>query len=338
MEILTIARALWRKPTGALLVALQIAISLAIVINAALFVHTRVDKVQRDNGMDTKNIIAIYTLSSDKTYPSPTTIDQDIETIRQVPGVISAAYISGIPESGSGSGIGIKNATEDNAKEVPLNTYQADHRIVEALGLTLIEGRSFQAQEVAYAGLEAMPRFGKKVLITRNVAQQLFPGESAVGKLVYSHLNEAAEVIGVIEHMHGAWPNWEFFGQVALFPSISRLGTRLLVRTEPGRRDALQTELEALLSQDQSRRLISRVTSLQAIRDDTYNDDIALAKLLLVVIALLTAISALGIVALASFTVKQRTRQIGTRRAIGARKRDILLYFFQENSLISLFA
>jgi putative ABC transport system permease protein len=82
---------------------------------------------------------------------------------------------------------------------------------------------------------------------------------------------------------------------------------------------------------------VRRIRSLEAYRDHIYGDDRAMAVVLLVVIALILAITALGIVALASFSVSQRTRQIGTRRALGARRRDIVSYFMTENSLITLF-
>ncbi|MFX5622564.1 FtsX-like permease family protein, partial [Acinetobacter baumannii] len=56
---------------------------------------------------------------------------------------------------------------------------------------------------------------------------------------------------------------------------------------------------------------------------------------LIVVTALLVAISSLGIFGLATFNVSTRTKQIGTRRAVGARRSDILRYFMVENALIT---
>ena len=57
--------------------------------------------------------------------------------------------------------------------------------------------------------------------------------------------------------------------------------------------------------------------------------------MLSLVTALILAITALGIVGLASFSVRQRTKQIGTRRALGARRSDIVRYFVTENWLIT---
>ena len=60
-----------------------------------------------------------------------------------------------------------------------------------------------------------------------------------------------------------------------------------------------------------------------------------MVKLLVFVVSLLTAITSLGIVGLASFSVARRTKQIGTRRALGATRPAILRYFMLENFVIS---
>ena len=69
----------------------------------------------------------------------------------------------------------------------------------------------------------------------------------------------------------------------------------------------------------------------------SYEDDRAMAVVLSSVVGLLIMITALGIIGLASFSVKTRTKQIGTRRAVGARKLDIIRYFLLENWMITSF-
>ena len=103
MEILPILRAMWRSPTGALLVAMQIAITLAIVINAVLFIHSRIQHVQRPNGMQTQNIIVIKIFGIGRDYHASNVVRRDIATLMQIPGVISASFSDSVPLSGSGS-------------------------------------------------------------------------------------------------------------------------------------------------------------------------------------------------------------------------------------------
>ncbi len=92
---------------------------------------------------------------------------------------------------------------------------------------------------------------------------------------------------------------------------------------------------EEALGKVDNGRVILRVRSLEYIAASSYAEDRAMALYLAVVIALLLGISALGIFGLAAFNVSTRTKQIGTRRAVGARRTDILQYFLAENWLIT---
>ena len=66
-----------------------------------------------------------------------------------------------------------------------------------------------------------------------------------------------------------------------------------------------------------------------------YSKDHSMTILLISTIIMLVSITSLGIVGLASFAVRQRTKQIGTRRAVGATKADIMRYFLLENWLVT---
>jgi putative ABC transport system permease protein len=82
-------------------------------------------------------------------------------------------------------------------------------------------------------------------------------------------------------------------------------------------------------------RVVRGIRSLEEIASVSYRGDRMMATLLSAVIVLLISVTALGIVGLASFSVKSRTKQIGTRRAIGATRSDIIRYFMVENWLIT---
>jgi putative ABC transport system permease protein len=110
---------------------------------------------------------------------------------------------------------------------------------------------------------------------------------------------------------------------------------RYIVRTEPGMRDELMPTLEAKLAASNKDRIIRDMTTMDETRKLAYVGDAALIKILSFIVLLLTIITALGIVGLASFNVSRRTRQIGIRRALGATKPAIVRYFMIENSIVS---
>lgn len=82
-------------------------------------------------------------------------------------------------------------------------------------------------------------------------------------------------------------------------------------------------------------RVIKNVHSVAFYKMRLYVNDRAMGILLTTVTAFMLAIACLGVFALATFTVSSRTRQIGVRRAVGARRIDIVRYFLVENALIT---
>ncbi len=122
-----------------------------------------------------------------------------------------------------------------------------------------------------------------------------------------------------------------------MVPQLTAYGTRTayFVRAEPGRRDEIMKTVEAKLIDSNHNRIVRSLKSVEKIRAECYADDRAMMMILGTVIFCLLTITALGIVGMASFWVTQRTRQIGTRRALGATRGSILRYFLTENFLIT---
>jgi len=112
-------------------------------------------------------------------------------------------------------------------------------------------------------------------------------------------------------------------------------GFQYLVRTQPGRRDALMRIAAEHLPVSNVDRVITSVRSVELFKQSSFLKERITAICLVIVTVLLLAIAALGIFGLATFNVSTRTKQIGTRRAVGARKRDIIRYFLVENGLIT---
>jgi len=95
-------------------------------------------------------------------------------------------------------------------------------------------------------------------------------------------------------------------------------------------------QVEELLAERNKGRIVRRMRSMDEIRERAYRSESAMIKILTFTIVLLIAVTSLGIVGLASFSVNRRTKQIGTRRALGATRVAILRYFMTENFIISL--
>ena len=336
-NIRPIASALWRNRTGALLVAFQIAIGLAVLVNAIYVVKQRVEKIGRPSGMDTANMIWVASAGFAKDYDYDASWREDLATLRGIPGVKAASLFSNIPLSGGGSSNGFQNRPgEVPPKEsVPGNNYDVDEQAIAALGVKLIAGRPFEAHEILPPSetFEMSPQ----AIVTQAFAKEMFPKDpNPLGKTFYDGLSKPITIVGIIEHMHGAWVGWDKIDNVVLFPRIKSGPMAIyLVRAEPGRRDAVMREIEAKLGDSNPGRLLRWVRPFDYFINQSYLDDRNMAIFLVSVTSALLAITALGIFGLATFNVSTRIRQIGTRRAVGARRFDIVRHFLVENWMVT---
>lgn len=334
MEIRPILSALLRNKTGAVLIAFQIAVTLAVVVNAAHIIKQRLDLIGRPTGMDIANIFEVQSFDFSGEFNYRERVRLDLELLRNLPGVRAATVMNQTPLSGGGNSSGYFREPGREGPEAAGNHFTVDEQAIDALGLTLSAGRGFRADEIGYQDFDNIDI--DSVIVTAAFAERLFPDGDALGATIYDGGGDASTIIGLIEHMHGSWVDWEELNQVLLLPVyIVQDFVRYIVRTEPGRRDEVMSLVEQKLAELDPERVVRGLQSLEEIAADSYRSDRMMAALLTAVIVLLIAVTALGIVGLASFSVKSRTKQIGTRRAIGASQLDIMRYFMVENWLIT---
>jgi putative ABC transport system permease protein len=335
MSLRPILSALLRNRAGATLVAIQIAITLAIVVNAVYVTQQRVEKIGRPSGMDDQNIFSFTAEGFEKDYDFPAMVRADLALMRQMPGVIDVTPASHVPLSGSGSSSGFFSQPGEKGEESPANVFWVDDHSINALGAKLSAGTTFDASAVKY--LEHYPQFMEPVtIVSQGFAEALFPKQNALGKTFYDNHGTPYKIIGIIEHMHGSWVGWDKVDRVILSPMIGPAPrTRYIVRTQPGEIDRIMAETEVALRQRDPNRVIGKLRKMSEQKQASYAGDSLMAVTLTVVTGLVLVFSALGIFGLATFNVNTRTRQIGTRRAVGARRRDIVGYFMAENWMVT---
>ena len=335
MEIRPILSAMLRNKTGAILIALQIALTLAIVCNAVFIIHDRITQMARDPGMDVDNIFVVTMVQYKPDYNADSAIKTDLDVLRGLPGVVDATYSQSVPLSGGGWSDGATAKADKNPKStVGMGVYHMDDHALNTLGVKLVEGRNFTHEEITYVNSDNY-KTPTLAIISKAFGEKLWPGEDALGKTFYEG-NTGINVIGVVDKMEGTWPHWPGFERTIIFPTVlENPYMRIMVRTLPGQRDEVMKEADKKLTDAHTGNFVRRIRSLAEYRDNANSGDHAMTVMLSLVTALILGITALGIVGLASFSVRQRTKQIGTRRALGARRIDIVRYFMTENWLIS---
>jgi putative ABC transport system permease protein len=338
MEIGPIWRAMMRNKTGAILIALQIAVTMAIMVNAVSIMQEKSKMMARPSGLDEHNIFTIASVGFARDFNERVTIEEDLAALRTLPGVVNAIQSNSIPLSGGGWSMGLQTEPGAEIDGTSVALYFIDEHGLDTFGLKLIAGENFSVTDVGWRK-RGDTEWPDKTLITRAMAEALYPDnwESALGQTVYINDEEPLTISGIIEQMQAAWNGWDGLERVMLVPQHTLFGaTRYIIRTEPGMRDTLMPQVEELLAERNKDRIVRSMRSMDEVRERSYRGDSSMIKILTFTIVLLISVTSLGIVGLASFSVNRRTKQIGTRRALGASKLVILRYFMTENFIISL--
>jgi putative ABC transport system permease protein len=345
MEIRPIFSALMRNKTGPILVALQVALSLAILANALHIVNERRGLAARPSGMaDEHSVfrIQVRTLGNETPEQQLADIRRQTEVLRAVSGVAAVAQVSQMPMSTSGSNTSLALDPRQNKESAVGSIYVSGDSLIKTFGLQLAEGRDFLGPELVDVNEATENVFPPGVIITRPLAEKLWPGASAVGKTMYFGTGPEAvptRIVGVVENLISAHAE---FNERAMYSVIipqraygDGRGTLYAVRTEPGQRDRVMKEAEAALRKASPLPLILELTSTDEDRSNKYRSSVAVQWMLISVSLLLLVVTCCGIVGMASLWVTQRRKQIGVRRALGARRIDIVRYFITENFMIT---
>lgn len=339
-DLMPILSTLRRHKIAAGLIVLEVALSCGIVTNALHLIQTRIDALNADSGLVESEIAVLNLRGSKPQLPERTAgiVVEDLARVRAVPGLKSATVANQIVYGNNSNNSGVSLEPDNKGMRVVAAQYSGDEQMIPTFGLKLLEGRNFTADEI----LDAFQVFSvpepkiPQLIINKVMADRLFPGQSAVGKSIYIFGTAPSTIIGVVDtlthtQLHRA--RGDGGGTAMIMPL--RGGGSYIIRAEPGQLDAKIKAVTAVLEAGDQGRVVTQARTLSEMRSAFYAQDRAMAWLMGGVCVALLLVTAMGIVGLASFWVQQRTRMIGTRRALGASEGQILRYFQLENLLLT---
>lgn len=357
MELGPIVRALRRNKTRFGLIALEIALTLAIVTNCVTMILEARKKMVRASGFDDANLVSVRSTPFDTAFKEEGYLDNalraDLEGLKTVPGVVAATNTRFLPWQGGGSSHELRPYGPKGAM-LRTQIYGVDETTFETLGVPITEGRGFDRAQVDTdtrrlvdlfkaqrpVGEDGLPRdkFLQECVISRAFAKLAFGEGSPLGKTLEDSDGDLFRVVGVIDDFYNpyGWPIHEYAVFYANRARSYEGGAPYLVRTEPGRASELTRALEDKLIALNAGRNV-RVRTMDEIKGQYFGGQRITVALMTGTVVLLVLVTSLGIVGLTSFSVTERTRQIGTRRALGARKADILRHFLLENWVVTTF-
>lgn len=356
MELGPILRAMGRNKVRFGLIVAEVALTLAIVVNCVALIRDAQARMAQPSGFDDENIVRVTSNPFEKSFREEGYLDnvlrEDLAVLRSTPGVRAVTNTNFLPWQGGGSSTEMRPA---GSKREMFRTqvYNADEGTLDALGIQVTEGRNFTREEAERdtlrlqallashreAGPDGLPRdkFLQDVVISRAYGKLVFgEKEPLLGKLLEDSDGDQYRVIGVIDSFFNpyGWPIHEYVVFYAGYRRAYEFGAPFLVRAEPGRAVALAKVLEDRLLKSNNGRNVT-VRTLVEVKQQYFGPQRMLSTTMSVVVVLLVLVTSLGIVGLTSFSVTERTRQIGTRRALGARRADVLVHFLAENWLLT---
>ncbi len=340
MEFGPIFRSLLRNRARVILIVVEVALTLAIVANClSLILDTRA-QLARPSGFDDEHIAVVQSNPFDDRLRDPAALDRLVDQDRRaLRAAARRARRHAIPACGRGRGAARSPRSAcraPTARPCGPSSRRRTPASSRPWASPSSQGRGFTEAEYDH-GADAPPDEVQPVVMSRALADQLYPGGGAVGKQVaYPDESQRFLIVGIVDRFYNPFGDHSEKAMFLPARSVSfDSGSHYLVRTagDPG---LMLRQLEkSLLGVEKGRFLRLRTTVED--RDEFHGRDRLLVASLNGVMALLVLVTALGIVGLTSFSVAERRRQIGTRRALGADRMAIVRHFLLENWMVTSF-
>ncbi|MEO8808918.1 MAG: FtsX-like permease family protein [Rhodanobacter sp.] len=342
MEIRPIVASLRKHRIPALLIVLEISLACAVLCNAVFMISKRVSDIRLPNGIDEQGLVSVSLRGTDDKLAG-SDIPRNLAALRAIPGVQWASITNSLPLSQHNWGwsFGVHpDSVVTSSKNINVSLYFIGEGGANALGLHVLQGRFFNADEFADSKFDTSPLPETHVVVvTQSTARRFWPTQTALGKTIYTK-GYYYTVVGVVADVlrpHVYTENTAKSYEAVYFP-MSAAGSKgafsyYILRGAPQDRDRIMRDAEQMLAKLNLGAVVKGQTYVE-VRDKYFADTSSMAWMLVLVCVVMLAVTAFGIVGLTSFWVGQRRRQIGIRRAIGATRRDILSYFRTENFLL----
>tara|TARA_R110002072_G_scaffold56097_7_gene145574 strand:+ start:1366 stop:2622 length:1257 start_codon:yes stop_codon:yes gene_type:complete len=338
---------------GTILLIIQVAFTFAVLVNVYAMVDAySVQMVGESGYVDEPSLVGItlrpYNKVSNDTEAVGqwrNQIERDLAIMRATPGVKEVALAhAGVPfmnPIGVGNFDEIRRVDQDQSSSVPNTRYSADVNTLSLLGVELIAGRDFTAADVRWINATDSDG-GPATIITKTLADLLFPDQEAVGQQVVLRSGHVLTVIGVVKLAKAVY--WAPYDDYASFTAGRvQLNENYLVRLDRsqagldflGARAEIIQNLTQRLSDESDEREV-KVETLAELKKSNLGRYIIINSIVGAVALLLILVTALGNYGQMSYTILKRTKQIGIRRALGATRQYVFNYFLIENLAVTL--
>lgn len=340
MHIKPILLSLKHNKFMALLTVIQVAFTMGVLSSSILIAVSTLSEWNMPSGMPHEDIARISPQFFDDNQDIGQAMVRDIERVKQMPDVVNVAASNAVPFTAENM-ISVYADSGENAQEHLTAVFESDENIFDVLNLSLIEGRWLTAADVIKGEASSLTERASVVMLSEDMAKDMFGGESAVGKTIWLEKSgDPVQVVGIYsnfmtgERLNGRGRSYQNIIRPQVTWTLNNQ-PHYLIRMETGTAEASLEDLLTVFYTERGR-YVNTSEILKRTQKRMYDGRGSNALTFIVISGVLMLITALGITGLTAFQVTQRRKQIGARRALGAKKSDIMAYFLTENTLLTI--
>jgi predicted permease len=314
------------------LAVVQIALSLVLLVGAALFLSSLMRLRSIDPSIADRQVIATTINLSLRGYDEPRgrqLCTDLLDRVRGVPGVQSAALAYSLPVSAGGIRMDLGPKTTRPAVDTPIavEIVPVSSGFFDTIRIPLLQGRDFTAADGSTAP--------KVAIVNEAMKRKFWPNRDAVGEIFAATPQDSYTVVGVARDTK--YRSLREAPRMTMYLPLTQgheTSANLIIRTvsrAPGIVDAVRVELRAL---DPALPLYNVRTMAEHVNRSLYLDNLR-AELVSWLAGLALLLAAIGVYGVISFGVAERTREVGIRLALGANPQKVLRMVLMSSARIA---